>query len=177
MWLLFGLMLENEFELFFGGYFERWGLGDFDTDPDWPEFFRRLRPYLEDEDFATAVVADVADDGSYAVVSCGHPAPLLVTGGAVGELSVVHSLPLGLGADPVAATGWLSPGDRLLLYTDGVIEARDPERRFVDLTWVVSPLAGGDLQYALDDVLDRLHRFAGAHLGDDVALVVAEYSP
>ncbi|HVV77718.1 MAG TPA: SpoIIE family protein phosphatase [Mycobacteriales bacterium] len=138
---------------------------------------RRLRPYLEDEDFATAVVADVGDDGAYSVVSCGHPAPLLVTGGAVGELSVMYSLPLGLGADPDAASGWLSPGDRLLLYTDGVIEARDPERRFVDLTWVVSPLAGGDLQYALDDVLERLHRFAGAQLGDDVAFVAAEYSP
>jgi serine phosphatase RsbU (regulator of sigma subunit) len=138
---------------------------------------RRLRPYLEDEDFATAVVADVADDGSYSVVSCGHPAPLLVTGGAIGELSVAYTLPLGLGADPVAASGWLSSGDRLLLYTDGVIEARDPDRRFVDLTWVVAPLAGGDLQYALDDVLERLHRFAGARIGDDVALVAAEYSP
>jgi serine phosphatase RsbU (regulator of sigma subunit)/anti-sigma regulatory factor (Ser/Thr protein kinase) len=138
---------------------------------------RRLRPYLEDEDFATAVVADVADDGSYSVVSCGHPAPLLVTGGAIGELSVTYSLPLGLGAAPVPATGWLNPGDRLLLYTDGVIEARDPERRFVDLTWVVAPLASGDLQYALDDVLERLHRFAGARLGDDVALVAAEFSP
>lgn len=138
---------------------------------------RRLRPYLEDEDFATAVVADISDDGAYTVVSCGHPAPLLVTGGAIGELSVISSLPLGLGADPTASTGWLSPGDRVLLYTDGVIEARDPERRFVDLTWVVSPLAGGDLQYALDDVLERLHRFAGARLGDDVALVAAEFGP
>jgi serine phosphatase RsbU (regulator of sigma subunit) len=138
---------------------------------------RRLRPYLEDEDFATAVIADVGDDGSYSVVSCGHPPPLLVTGGAIGELSVSHSLPLGLGADPAAASGWLSPGDRILLYTDGVVEARDPERRFVDLTWVVSPLVAGDLQYALDDVLERLHRFAGARLGDDVALVAAEFSP
>jgi serine phosphatase RsbU (regulator of sigma subunit)/anti-sigma regulatory factor (Ser/Thr protein kinase) len=138
---------------------------------------RRLRPYLDDEDFATAVVADVGDDGAYSVVSCGHPAPLLVTGGAIGELSVPYSLPLGLGAAPEAASGWLAPGDRLLLYTDGVLEARDPERRFVDLTWVVAPLASGDLQYALDDVLDRLHRFAGARLGDDVALVAAEFSP
>lgn len=138
---------------------------------------RRLRPYLGDEDFATAVIADVADDGSYKVVSCGHPPPLLITGGAIGELSVAPSLPLGLGAAPVVASGWLNAGDRLLLYTDGVIEARDPDRRFVDLPWVVSPLASGELQYALDDVLDRLHRFAGAQLGDDVALVAAEFSP
>ncbi len=138
---------------------------------------RRLRPYLDDEDFVTAVIADVADDGAYAVVSCGHPPPLLVTGGAIGELSVAHSLPLGLGAAPVATDGWLTPGDRLLLYTDGVVEARDHRRAFVDLTWVATPLASGDLQYALDDVLARLHRFAGARLGDDVALMAAEFSP
>lgn len=138
---------------------------------------RRLRPYLGDEDFATAVVADVADDGSYSVVSCGHPAPLLIVGGAIGELSVTHSLPLGLGAAPEVASGWLNAGDRLLLYTDGVVEARDPARRFVDLPWVVSPLATGELHYALDDVLERLHDFAGAELGDDVALVAAEFNP
>lgn len=138
---------------------------------------RRLRPYLADEDFATAVIADVADDGSYAVVSCGHPAPQLFVGGAVGELSVVHSLPLGLGAAPSATTGWLNPGDRLLLYTDGVNEARDENGSFVDLSWVVSPLESGELQYALDDVLERLHRFAGRQLADDVAMLVAEYRP
>jgi serine phosphatase RsbU (regulator of sigma subunit) len=138
---------------------------------------RRLRPYLSEEDFATAVVADVADDGSYSVVSCGHPSPLLITGGAIGELSVTPALPLGLGAAPEIAKGWLSPGDRVLLYTDGVVEARDPHRRFVDLPWVVSPLEKGELQYALDDVLARLHDFAGAELGDDVALVAAEFSP
>jgi serine phosphatase RsbU (regulator of sigma subunit) len=138
---------------------------------------RRLRPYLSDEDFATAVVAEVGDDGSYAVVSCGHPAPQLFVGGTGGELSVAHALPLGLGAAPTATTGWLNPGDRLLLYTDGVNETRDERGRFVDLAWVVSPLESGDLQYSLDEVLERLHRFAGRQLGDDVALLVAEYRP
>jgi serine phosphatase RsbU (regulator of sigma subunit)/anti-sigma regulatory factor (Ser/Thr protein kinase) len=138
---------------------------------------RRLRPYLSDEDFATAVLADVGDDGSYAVVSCGHPAPQLIVGGAAGELSVVHSLPLGLGAAPIVTSGWLNPGDRLLLYTDGVNEARDADGRFIDLAWVISPLADGELQYSLDEVLERLHRFAGRQLADDVALLAAEYRP
>jgi GAF domain-containing protein len=138
---------------------------------------RRLRPYLSEEDFATAVVAEVGDDGAYSVVSCGHPAPQLFVGGTGGELSVVHALPLGLGAAPTATTGWLNPGDRLLLYTDGVNETRDERGRFVDLAWVVSPLESGDLHYSLDEVLERLHRFAGRQLGDDVALLVAEYRP
>jgi hypothetical protein len=46
MWLVFGLMLESEFELFFGAQFERLGFGDFDTDADWPTFFERLTPFL-----------------------------------------------------------------------------------------------------------------------------------
>ena len=58
-----------------------------------------------------------------------------------------------------------------------MIEARDSERNFVDMAWVVSPLEGNELQYALDEVLDRLHRFAGRELGDDVALIAAEYRP
>ncbi|HVW80949.1 MAG TPA: SpoIIE family protein phosphatase [Mycobacteriales bacterium] len=138
---------------------------------------RRLRPYLSEEDFATAVVAEVGDDGAYSVVSCGHPAPQLFVGGSGGELSVVHALPLGLGAAPTATTGWLNPGDRLLLYTDGVNETRDENGKFVDLNWVAKPLESGELQYSLDEVLERLQRFAGRELADDVALLAAEYRP
>ena len=46
MWLLFAVMLETEFELFFGRYLERLGWGDFDTNANWARFFERLRPYL-----------------------------------------------------------------------------------------------------------------------------------
>ena len=46
MWLIFAIMLETEFELFFGRYLERLGLGDFDTNANWPRFFQRLEPYL-----------------------------------------------------------------------------------------------------------------------------------
>ena len=46
MWLLFAVMLETEFELFFGRYLERLGWGDLDTNANWPRFFDRLRPYL-----------------------------------------------------------------------------------------------------------------------------------
>ena len=46
MWLLFAVMLETEFELFFGRYLERLGWADLDTNANWPRFFDRLRPYL-----------------------------------------------------------------------------------------------------------------------------------
>jgi hypothetical protein len=46
MWVIFAVMLETEFELFFGRYLERLGLGDFDTNAHWGRFFQRLEPYL-----------------------------------------------------------------------------------------------------------------------------------
>jgi hypothetical protein len=46
MWLLFVIMLETEFELFFGPLFERLGWGDWDTEANWEIFFQRLAPFL-----------------------------------------------------------------------------------------------------------------------------------
>jgi len=46
MWLLFAIMLETEFELFFGHHLERLGWGDLDTNANWPRFFERLRPFV-----------------------------------------------------------------------------------------------------------------------------------
>jgi hypothetical protein len=47
MWLLFAIMLETEFELFFGHYLQRIGLGDFDSEGRWPEFFQALQPFVQ----------------------------------------------------------------------------------------------------------------------------------
>jgi serine phosphatase RsbU (regulator of sigma subunit) len=117
----------------------------------------------------------VNDDGTYTFVNCGHPAPLLASGGTVRELEGDHSVPLGLGVEPVIGRGVLTPGDRLLLYTDGMLEARDTRGRFVDLERVTSPLAEAPLDEVLDDVLRLLQRWTGGPLSDDLALLVAEY--
>src|SRR6185437_8042908 len=66
---------------------------------------RRLRPYLGEEDFVTALIAELAADGSYCAVSCGHPAPLVLSGEEVRKLSLRSDLPLGLGAAPAVTTG------------------------------------------------------------------------
>ena len=81
------------------------------------------------EDFVTAVVVQVATDGSAVVLNCGHPAPLLVRPGRAGraggagwatELDPPEpSPPLGLGARPEPLRLTLALGDRILLYTDG----------------------------------------------------------
>ena len=136
---------------------------------------RRLRRYLGDEDFVTALLAEVTDDGALTLVNCGHPAPLVARSGRVEELATAPSLPLGLGATPAPVRDRLGVGDRILLFTDGIVEARDAEQQFVDLRAVVGPLASGPLDEVLDRVLVALRGSVGAALGDDLALVVAEY--
>lgn len=138
---------------------------------------RRLRPYLSDEDFVTALIAEVHDDGRFAVVSCGHPPALLISQGQIREIPVEQTLPLGLGAAPTVTTGLLSARERLLLYTDGIMEARDPDGRFIDLMRTVAPLTDGPIGAGLDNVLKALHDTVGSHLNDDIALLVAEYRP
>jgi len=88
------------------------------------------------EQFVTAVLAEI-DLGTGRMVwhSAGHPAPLLLRGSrAVKTLNSQPGLPLGLGAawggTPRVEVQTLEPGDRLLLYSDGIVEARDTEGEF-----------------------------------------------
>jgi GAF domain-containing protein/anti-sigma regulatory factor (Ser/Thr protein kinase) len=137
----------------------------------------RMRPYLGDEDFVTALIAEIDNDGLASVACCGHPPALLFTGGERHYLGEADSLPLGLGADPAAVTAALSPGDRLLLYTDGILEARDPLGRFIELEEVAAELAHGPLETVLDRIHQALREAVGSDLADDLALLVAEYRP
>lgn len=136
----------------------------------------RLRPYLGDEDFVTAVMAEISPDGTCTIVTCGHPRAILAEGGALRFVGAADSLPLGLGADPAPVLVQLQPGARLLLYTDGILEARDARRQFVRLEQVVAPLAeSGPLDRVLGRILAGLRAVVGGSLGDDLALLVAEY--
>lgn len=143
------------------------------------EVDRRLLPYLPDpEDFVTGVIVEIAHDGHYAVVSCGHPAPVVLRPDrSVTPLELDPSPPLGLGVDPVATTGRLSPGDRLLLFTDGLIEARAPEGGFVDPTPLMADAAVAPFDAALDGVLESLQRATGHALEDDLALMLVCFDP
>ncbi|MGH1552795.1 PP2C family protein-serine/threonine phosphatase [Streptomyces sp. L7] len=82
----------------------------------------RLTPGLGPEDFVTAVLAEFGP-GEVRLVNCGHPAPLR-SGQRLELLEPrVPALPLGLCPDPRQYRVRLQPGDRLLLYTDGLTES------------------------------------------------------
>jgi hypothetical protein len=73
------------------------------------------------------------------------------------------------------------PGDALLLYTDGVTEARSPRRRCYPLTDRLTELvrsgADGIGPGLLDRLRDDLLRHVGAPLDDDAALVLVGTRP
>ncbi len=129
-----------------------------------------------DEDFVTAVFAELDPGGWLQLVTCGHPPPLRLTaGGDFGALTPrSYATPLGLHPEFQPSTFSVSAGDRLLFYTDGLLEARDRAGRYFRLEDCLDTLRHPDLQAAVDGLLDRLLAHAGRKLDDDVALLLLE---
>jgi serine phosphatase RsbU (regulator of sigma subunit) len=159
------------------------------------------RPAAPLEEFVTAVLAEIDPAaGSLTIYNCGHPPPLVLSPGENGpgesdgqgparrlRVTPVNvpapALPLRLmslgDTSGAERTVPLQPGDALLLYTDGVTEARDARREFYPLEERVAEVAargGGTDGDLLDRLRDDLVRFVGAPLDDDAALLLARVS-
>ncbi len=132
-----------------------------------------------DEGFVTAVFAEFDPRGWLQLITCGHPPPLrLAADGSLGTLAPnAYATPLGLHPDIRSATFSIGPGDRLLFYTDGVLEARDRAGRFFRLEDCADILRKPDLETAADELLGRLMTHTGRRLEDDIALLLFEATP
>lgn len=137
----------------------------------------RMSRDLGIEDFVTVVLAEFAP-GEVRIVNCGHHPP--VKAGADGAGLEIIALertvpPLGLHPRPARQDVALKPGDRLLFYTDGLIETRDRAGRFFDLDHrVAEALAIPGLDAAIRGVVKLLLEHGGDRLADDVLLVLGE---
>ena len=129
-----------------------------------------------EEDSVTAVFAELDPAGWIELVICGHPPPLrLSTDGELVPLApAVFAAPLGLHPDLHTATFSVRAGDRLLFFTDGLLEARDRRGRFFRVDQQIQALSRSDLQAAVDELLDRLRAHTRRRLDDDVAVLLAE---
>ncbi len=108
------------------------------------ELARRLdaglaRRWGQHEEFVTAMLAEIDPNaGRLTIYSCGHPPPILISADGVTVLEVpAPAPPLGLltlgDGSGAARTLPFKPNDQLLLYTDGVTEARDGRKVFYPL--------------------------------------------
>ena len=128
------------------------------------------------EDFVTAVFAELDPRGWLQLVNCGHPPPLrLSAAGELAELSpAAFAAPLGLHPDLHPSTFSVRTGDRLLFFTDGLLEARDRAGHFFRVDEQTDALRRPDLQAAADELLERLRTHTRHRLDDDVAVLLAE---
>jgi hypothetical protein len=142
-----------------------------------------LTGYYDDMSFATGIIARLATGSGRLEWSCaGHPRPLLLRDRkVVAELSCESMLPFGLADGPPAPrTEELQPGDAVLLYTDGVIEARTPDRELFGLDRLTDLLereaASGQ---PAEEILRRLLRAVLEHqaggLRDDATLLLVQW--
>lgn len=151
--------------------------------------------------FVTALLCDLdLATGQFCWIPCGHPPPLLIRGNkVVKELFRPPWLPLGLSGldDPAggrgdavpsdeafgpAETERLEPGDRLLLYTDGVTEGRAADgtpfgtERLSDFV-----IRHSNAETPVPETLRRLNRaiadFQHHKLTDDATVVLLEWMP
>ncbi|MBL1104147.1 serine/threonine-protein phosphatase [Streptomyces sp. 5-8] len=138
-------------------------------------------PEEEGERFATALLVEIPDrDPVTRMTSCGHPPPLLLSPGHVVTVPSLHpSPPLGVysGADHTLDVFSFEPGDTLLLYTDGVVEARDERGRFYPLDDRVARWTDDSPEALVHHLRRDLLAHAGGRLGDDAALIALHRTP
>jgi serine phosphatase RsbU (regulator of sigma subunit) len=148
-----------------------------------------LARWLPDQ-FCTGVLCRLdAITGVLRWVNCGHPPPLLIRAERVlhGVLDSPPQLPIGLpqalspAARQVHETA-LEPGDRVLIYTDGIVETRDLEGaefgldRFAD--FIIRSTASGQRPAEVLRLL--IHSFLDHHrhqLRDDATILLFEWRP
>jgi serine phosphatase RsbU (regulator of sigma subunit) len=142
---------------------------------------KSLNRELSGERFVTAVLAQF-DDAHVTLVNCGHPPPLFL--GRHGDVHLIEpeepAPPLGMfdlaDAPPRPYTIAFSRGDQILLYTDGVIEARNDAGEFYQLIGRASSLLkAASADEALRDLRADLVRHTGGPITDDAAMLLIRH--
>ena len=138
--------------------------------------------------FVTAMLAELdLTTGVYHRISAGHPAEIILRDGRMlPQLPVPTTLPLGLGHMlgrlPRVASQALQPGDTLVLYTDGITEARDADGNQFGVErlagFLSAALAGGA---APPEVMRRLIHtivsYESGELRDDATAALLQWRP
>lgn len=121
--------------------------------------------------------------GEMEMVNAGHPAPLLIhEGRVVRQLESATTLPVGLGGEiPQVREHTLQQGDRVLCYTDGIIEERDShgepfgEDRLIHCVNHLGHRSSEGVRADLRLLSHTLKRERGGRTSDDATLFMIEW--
>ena len=153
------------------------------TDP--ARVFNHVNRFLCDHTevgrYATVFFGLLDNDGHLEFINAGHPSPFLIRRGAAEEAFTEGSFPVGLvpEAQYTAARLKLEPGDTLVLFTDGVTEAMDPDDQLFGVPRLKQVLTGQmqcPLEHLQKCVLEAVENFTrGARQADDLTLLIVRY--
>lgn len=131
--------------------------------------------------YATLFFGILDRTGNLEYFNAGHLPPLLLRRGTVTQLFMEGSFPLGLipEASHPAAHAKLEPGDTLVLFSDGVTEAMNPEEELFGESRLRDVLGGQDdapLDRLQETIVKAVERFSrGASQADDITLLLLRY--
>ena len=131
--------------------------------------------------YVTAVYAVVnTDRQAITIANAGHPPALLHRSGETSLVQHEHGVMLGFFPDAEYTNteiATIGPGDRLLLYSDGVLEARDRSGQFFDgdrvARWL-SDIRHTSAEQFAEAALGELTQWTDGGFEDDVTFVIAE---
>jgi serine phosphatase RsbU (regulator of sigma subunit) len=135
------------------------------------------------DSFATAQMARLdVSTGEMEIVNAGHPPPLLLRGShVVREIVVPPTLPVGFGGgQPEVHVEQLQPGDRVLFYTDGVVEERGPDGEVFGLERLVDHVTRAltderNLPETIRALSAALLRARNGRTSDDATLLMVQW--
>ena len=143
-------------------------------------------PRFKNGRFSTLFAGTISmSDRTLAFASAGHPNQLILTeDGEVSEVGTTRGPAIGMFRDVTYIDGRVefSSGDTLWLFTDGVLEARDPNAEMAQgmfgidrLKELISAEVGLNVEEQVENVLRGIKRHTGGHFTDDVALLAFSF--
>ena len=111
-------------------------------------------------------------------ISCGHPGAIRIAGQSKVTTLEGSGLPIGLGENFEQQTVQLDPGDRVILYSDGVTEAMNSDRELFGksrLTRILLDTAGIGIEESVSRLLAELKKWQGGlNWHDDISILAME---
>ena len=146
---------------------------------------QRLNHFLNNrtggEKYATIFYSVIESDGSFSYVNAAHCPPMVVRGGGIVDELAATGMPVGLLEEATfdVAGQKLQPGDKIVIYSDGVTEAQNTQAEFFGkrrLREIVVRHAAESCTMIHDAIQEAVSAFAeGAVQSDDITVVVMEY--